>query len=198
MSITAEMVKDLRERTGAGVLDCKKALQETLGDMEKAISILREQGLATAAKKVTRVAREGLVECYLHPGAKVASMVEVNCETDFVARTSEFKTLAHDLAMQIAAAKPLYVSISDVPAEVAEAARREYEAEAALSNKPPEAAASEAQERLSRFCEQVCLLEQPFIKDPSLKVGDLVTQNIAKLRENIVVRRFARFAIGEE
>ncbi len=198
MSITTEMVKDLRERTGAGVLDCKKALQETLGDMEKAISILREQGLATAAKKVTRVAREGLVECYLHPGAKVASLVEVNCETDFVARTSEFKALAHDLAMQIAAAKPLYVGIPDVPAEVVDAARREYEAEAAIGNEPPEAAASEAQERLNRFYEQVCLLEQPFIKDPSLKVGDLITRNIAKLGENIVVRRFARFAIGEE
>ena len=198
MAVTTEMIKDLRERTSAGVLDCKRALEEALGDMEKAVAILREQGLATAARKVGRVAREGVIEAYVHPGAKVASLVEVNSETDFVARTDEFKALAHDLAMQVAATKPLYISAEDVPSEVMEAQRKLYMAELAGEKKSPREKEQDVEDRLKRFCEEVCLLEQPFIKDPSIKVGELIIQHIAKLGENVVVRRFARFAIGED
>lgn len=198
MAITTEMVKDLRERTGAGVLDCKRVLEQTKGDFDKAIAILREQGLATAAKKATRVAREGLIEAYVHPGAKVASLVEVDCETDFVARTPDFKALAHDLALQVAAAKPLYVSIEDVPAKVVSAQRGIYEAQLADENKPAQEKASLVEAELNKFYAQVVLTEQPFIRNPGVKISDLITQQIAKLGENIVVRRFARFAIGEE
>jgi elongation factor Ts len=180
------------------VLDCKRALEKAMGDVDKALATLREQGLAIAAKKATRVAREGLIEAYVHPGAKVATLVEVNCESDFVARTDEFKGLAHNLAMQVAAAKPLYVSIDDAPAEVVAAKRALYEAEAATENRPAAERDAFVETALSRFYEQVVLLEQPFIRDQAVRVGDLVTQNIAKLGENIVVRRFARFAIGEE
>ncbi|MDI7276600.1 MAG: translation elongation factor Ts [Anaerolineae bacterium] len=198
MTITAEMIKGLRERTSAGVLDCKRALEQAQGDIDRAIAILREQGLVAAAKKAARVAREGLIEAYVHPGSKVASLVEVNCETDFVARTPEFRALAHDLAMQIAAARPLYVSMQDVPAEVAEAQRAIFRAESAVEGKPKAAVEEEAERRLRAFFDEVVLLQQPFIKDQSVSVADLITQNIARLGENIVVRRFARFAIGEE
>ncbi len=198
MAITTEMVKDLRERTGAGVLDCRKALQQAQGDIDRAITLLREQGLAAAAKKATRAARDGLVEAYIHPGAKVASLVEVNCETDFVARTPDFKALAHDLAMQVAAARPLYVSMEDVPAQVVEAERKIYAAQLAEERKPDHVKASIIEGKLAKFYEQVCLLQQPFIKDQATRVGDLINQHIARLGENIVVRRFARFAIGEE
>jgi len=198
MAITTEMVKELRERTGAGVLDCRKALQEAQGDLEKAINILREQGVAAAAKKAARVAREGLIEAYVHPGARVASLVEVNCESDFVARTPEFRALAHDLAMQVAASKPLYVNVEDVPAEVVEAKRKLWEAQLAEEHKPEHVRAGIIEGKLSKFYEQVCLMEQPFIKEESTRIRDLVAQHIAKLGENIVVRRFARFAIGEE
>ncbi len=198
MAITSEMVKSLREKTGAGVLDCKRALDKCLGDMDKAIALLREQGLAVAAKKATRVAKDGLIEAYVHPGAKVASLVELDCETDFVARTPDFKNLAHDLAMQVAATNPLYVSAEDVPAAVIEAKKDVWRTELADQNKPPQVVESIIQGKLSKFYEQACLMQQPFIKDESVKVGDLVTQLIAKIGENIVVRRFARFAIGEE
>jgi len=198
MAITTEMVKELRERTGAGVLDCRKALQEAQGDIEKAINILREQGVAAAAKKAARVAREGLVEAYIHPGARVGSLIEVNCESDFVARTPEFRALAHDLAMQVAAAKPLYVSREDVPAEVVEAERKIYEAQLAEEPKPEHVKANIIAGKLNKFFEEVCLMEQPFIKEETTRVRDLVAQYIARLGENIVVRRFARFAIGEE
>ncbi len=198
MAVTSEMIKGLRERTGAGVLDCKRALEQAEGDIERAIAILRQQGLATAAKKAARVAREGIIEAYVHPGSKVASLVELNCETDFVARTPDFRALAHDIAMQIAAAKPLYVSRDDVPAEVTEAQRGIYRAEAAVEGKPQAAVDDEVERRLQAFYQEVVLLEQPFIKDQTVRVRDLITQAIAKLGENIVVRRFARFAIGEE
>ncbi len=198
MATTAEMIKGLREETGAGVLDCKKALEKTAGDMEKAIAILREQGMATAAKKAERAAHEGVVEAYVHAGAKVASLVELDCETDFVARTDEFKALAHDLAMQVAATKPLYVSTEDVPAEVVAAERHQYELQIADQNKPPHVVESIIRGKLDKFFRQVCLLEQPFIKDEDVKIGDLISRNIAKLGENIVVRRFARFAITED
>lgn len=198
MSITTEMIKSLRERTGAGVLDCKRALEKAQGDLDKAIATLREQGLATAAKKATRVAREGLIEAYVHPGAKVATLVELNCESDFVARTDEFKTLAHDLALQVAALRPLYVATEDVPAEVVAAKRALYETRAAAENVPERARQAFVEGSLLKFYQQVVLLEQPFIRDQAVTVRDLITQNIAKLGENIVVRRFARFAIGEE
>jgi elongation factor Ts len=198
MAVTSEMIKGLRERTGAGVLDCKRALEQAEGDIERAIAILRQQGLATAAKKAARVAREGIIEAYVHPGSKVASLVELNCETDFVARTPDFRALAHDIAMQIAAAKPLYVGRDDVPAEVTEAQRGIYRAEAAVEGKPEAAVEDEVERRLQAFYQEVVLLEQPFIKDQTVRVRDLITQSIAKLGENIVVRRFARFAIGEE
>jgi len=198
MAITTEMIKDLRERTGAGVLDCRKALQQAAGSLDKALAILREQGLATAAKKAARVAREGLIEAYIHPGAKVAALLEIDCETDFVVRTAEFRALAHDLAMQIAATKPLYVSKEDVPAEVIEAKRALYLAEIAEENKPDHVKASIIEGKLAKFFQEACLLEQPFIKEETTRVRDLITQHIAKLGENIVVRRFARFAIGEE
>ena len=198
MAIKAEMVKDLRERTGAGVLDCKKALEQARGDIDKAIAILREQGVATAAKKAVRATTDGQIEAYVHPGARVASLVEVNSETDFVARTPEFRALAHDLAMQVAAAKPLYVAIGDVPAEVVEAERGLYRAQLADEKKPEQVKDRIIEGELSKFYEQVCLLEQPFIKDQNIKVGELIKQHIAKLGENIAVRRFARFAIGEE
>lgn len=198
MAITTDMIKDLREKTGAGVLDCRKALQEALGDMEKAIAILREQGLAKAAKKAERAARDGIVEAYVHPGARLAAIVEVNCETDFVARTPEFKALAHDLAMQIAAARPLYVSKDDVPPELIEAERKTYLAQLAEENKPPQVVENIIAGKLNKLYEQIVLLEQPFIKDETIKVGNLVAQHIARLGENIVVHRFARFAIGEE
>jgi elongation factor Ts len=198
MAITTEMVKELRERTGAGVLDCRKALQQAEGDLDKAINILRQQGIAAAAKKAARVAREGLVEAYVHAGARVGSLVEVNCESDFVARTPEFRALAHDLAMQVAAAKPLYVSRDDVPAEVVEAKRKLYEAELAEEPKPAHVKESIVTGKLNKFFEDVCLMEQPFIKEETTRIRDLVAQHIAKLGENIVVRRFARFAIGEE
>lgn len=198
MDITTEMVKELRERTGAGVLDCRKALQSALGDMEKAITILREQGVATAAKKAMRAAREGAIEAYVHPGARVAVLVEVDCESDFVARTADFRTLSHDLAMQIAAAKPLYVNVEDVPAEVVEAERKIYLVQVADEPKPDHVKASIVEGKLKKFYEQVCLMEQPFIKEENVRVRDLVIRYVAKLGENIVVRRFARFAIGEE
>ena len=198
MAITTDMVKELRERSGAGVLACRKALEQVEGDMDKAIAILREQGLATAAKKAEREAREGTIEAYVHAGAKVASLIEVDCETDFVARTPEFQALSHDLAMQVAATKPLFVSKDDVPPEVVEAKRAEWEAELAAENKPERIRPSIIEGKLNKFYQDVCLLEQPFIKEEAMRVGDLITQHIARLGENIVVRRFARFAIGEE
>lgn len=198
MAITTDLVKGLRERTGAGVLDCKLALEQCKGDFDKAVAMLREQGLATAAKKATRAAREGVVEPYVHPGAKVASLLELDCETDFVARTPEFRTLAHDLAMQVAASKPLYVAVEDVPAEVIEAQRRDYALLTADENKPERVRDQIVQGKLRKFYEQVCLLEQPFIKEETVRVRDLISQSIARLGENIVVRRFARFAVGEE
>ncbi len=198
MAITTEMIKELREKTGAGVLECRKALQQVEGDLDKAMAILRERGLAAAAKKAERAAREGLIEAYVHPGAKVASLVEVNCETDFVARTPEFRALAHDLAMQVAATKPLYVSADDVPEELLQAKRSLWEAELAAENKPEHIRPSIIEGKLKKLYQEICLLEQPFIKEETTRVGDLITQHIARLGENIVVRRFARFAIGEE
>jgi elongation factor Ts len=190
------MVKELRQNTGAGVLDCRKALEAANGDMARATEILREKGFATAAKKASRETHEGLIGHYVHMGSKVAALVEVNCESDFVARTEEFQTLAKDLAMQVVAARPAWVRIEDVPAEIVERERASYWAELGNSNRPREALEKIVEGKLARFYEENCLLEQPFIKDESIKVKDLITATIAKLGENIVVRRFARLEVG--
>jgi len=197
LKITTEMVKELRQATGAGVLDCKKALEAAGGDMKKAIAVLREKGLAAAAKKAHRATKEGLIEAYIHAGGRVGALIELNCETDFVARTEEFRQLAHDLAMQVVAAKPLYLSPEDVPAEVLEAEKAIYRAQAEKEGKPAHVIDRIVAGKLEKFYQEVCLLKQPFIKDDDLTVQDLLTQMIAKVGENIVVRRFARFELGE-
>jgi elongation factor Ts len=190
------MVKELRERTGAGVLECKKALEEFGGDFDKAAESLRVKGLAIAARKVDRVAREGLIEAYVHGGGRVASLVELNCETDFVARTQEFRTLAHDLAMQVVAAEPQYLAPADVPSETLAAKRAEFYSEAQGDGRAGEEIESIVAGRLEKYLAQVCLLRQPFIKDERHTVQELINDGIAKLGENIVVRRFVRYELG--
>ena len=197
MEVPAAQVKELRERTGAGMLACKQALVEARGDMERAITILREKGLAAAAKKAGRVANDGLVEAYIHGGGRIGVLVEVNCETDFVARTEEFRTLARDLAMQIAAARPEYIRREDVPEEVVVKERAILRAQALREGKPEKVVDRMVEGRLEKFFKEQCLLEQPFIKDPNITVGQLITEKIARLGENITVRRFARFELGE-
>lgn len=196
MSISAETVKDLREKTGAGLMDCKRALTESGGDMEKAIDYLRQKGLASAAKKASRSASEGLIGSYIHMD-KLGVMVEINCETDFVARTDDFRGLVKDVAMHIAAANPPYISREDVPAETIEREKEIYRAQ--VTNKPPQVVEKILEGKLEKFYSDMCLLDQVFIKDPDgkKKVKDLITEKIAKLGENIVVRRFARFQLGE-
>lgn len=196
MTITAEMVKELREKTGAGLMDCKKALSDSSGDMEKAFDILRQKGLATAAKKSGRTASEGLIGSYIHMD-KLGVLVEINCETDFVARTDDFKELVKDIAMHIAAANPSYVSRDDVPIEIIEREKEIYRAQ--VANKPANIADKIVEGKLDKFFSEVCLVEQIFIKDPEQKkrIKDLITEKIAKLGENIVIRRFSRFQLGE-
>jgi elongation factor Ts len=196
MSISAEMVKDLREKTGAGLMDCKRALTESSGDMEKAIDYLRQKGLASAAKKASRSATEGLIGSYIHMD-KLGVMVEINCETDFVARTDDFRELVKDIAMHIAAANPPYISREDVSVETVEREKEIYKAQ--VTNKPPQVVEKIIEGKLDKFYSDMCLLEQVFIKDPEgkKKVKDIITDKIAKLGENIVVRRFARFQLGE-
>jgi elongation factor Ts len=195
-AITIDMIKELREATGAGVLDCKETLQETGGDLERAAELLREKGLAAAAKRADREADEGLVGSYIHAGSRVAALVEVNCETDFVAHTDLFQELAHDLAMQIVAAKPRYMSREDVPPEVIRQEKEDYRAR--MQDKPEHVLERIVEGKLNKFYEEVCLLEQPFIKEPGITVNDLVQQRNAQLGENIVVRRFVRFEVGGE
>jgi elongation factor Ts len=190
------MVKQLRELTGAGVLDCKKALDQTNGDFDKAAALLREKGLAAAAKKATREAKEGLIGSYVHMGAKVAALVEVNCETDFVARTEQFQALVKDLAMHVVASRPRYVRREDIPAAELEEERAKFMAQVADSGKPAEVLAKIVDGKLEKYYEDNCLMEQPFIKDPNATIADVITQAIAKLGENIVVRRFSRLEIG--
>lgn len=196
--ITPQMVKELRERTQAGMMDCKRALEATGGDMEKAVAYLREKGMAAAAKKAGRVAAEGLIEAYIHPGGRIGALIEVNCETDFVARNESFQKLVKDLAMQVAASRPLYVSRDDVPESVIEEEKRILRQAALNEGKPEHIADKIVTGRLEKYFEEVCLLEQPFIKDPDRKVGDLIQEQIATLGENITVRRFARFERGED
>jgi elongation factor Ts len=189
-------VKELRERTGAGMMDCKKALQETGGDMEKAIEHLRKIGAAVAAKKEGRATKDGLIYSYIHPGSRLGVLVEVACETDFVARTADFQAFVKDIAMHIAASSPVAVRREDVPAEIIAKEKEIYEAQAAASGKPPAVVEKMVSGRLEKFYQEQVLLEQPFIRDPKSRVQDLVTAMIAKVGENISVRRFARFGLG--
>ncbi|RMG94899.1 MAG: translation elongation factor Ts [Candidatus Dadabacteria bacterium] len=197
MAITAQAVKELRERTGAGMMDCKKALQETGGDMEKAIEFLRKKGLADAAKKAGRIAAEGLVHAYIHAGGRIGVLVEVNCETDFVARTEAFQQFVHDVAMHVAATNPRWLDEESAPADEVENERRILSEQAAESGKPPQVIEKMVEGRLKKFLKENCLLDQPFVKDPDVTVGELLKQKIAELGENIRIRRFVRFQLGE-
>ena len=193
-----ELIKQLRERTGAGLLDCKKAIEEANGDIEKAIEILRKKGIAKAEKKIGRVTKEGIIEAYIHPGAQLGVLVELNCETDFVARTDEFKKLAREIAMQIAATNPIAVKREEIPSEVVEKEKEIYAAQAKEMGKPDHIVERIVQSKLENFYKENVLLEQPYIRDPSITVMDFIKQHIAKFGENITVRRFARFRLGEE
>lgn len=195
--VTAAAVKELREKTGAGMMDCKKALVETDGNIEKAIDLLREKGLSKAAKKADRIASEGLVVSYIHGNGRIGVLLEVNCETDFVARNDEFKTLCHDIAMQVAATNPEYVSREEVPEDVLEREKSVLTAQALNEGKPAKIVEKMVVGRLEKFYEENCLLEQLFIKDQDKTIQDYVTETIAKIGENVNVRRFARFALGE-
>lgn len=195
--VTAEMVKELRERTGAGMMDCKKALVAADGDIEKAIDELRTKGLASAAKKASRVASEGAVTSYIHAGGRIGVLVEVNCETDFVGKTAEFKQLAYDIAMQIAASNPDYVSREDVPEQVITHEKEVLKAQALEEGKPEKVIDKMVEGRLEKFYKERCLLEQPFIKDPDKTVQELIHEHVARIGENINVRRFARYELGQ-
>ena len=195
--ITADLVKELRERTGAGFMDCKRALTEADGDLEKASALLREKGLAAAAKKAGREAREGLVSSYIHTGGRVGVLIEVNCETDFVARTDEFQKLVRDLAVQVAGLAPLYVDRERIPAAELEAKRTELLADESVQKKPENIRPQIVEGQLNKWFSQVCLYDQPF-RDEERTVGDLITERISTIGENIRVRRFTRFALGEE
>jgi elongation factor Ts len=196
-AITASMVGQLREKTGAGLLDCKKALDEAQGNMEQAETILRKKGVSSAAKKAGRSTSDGLIEAYIHVGGKVGVLVEVNCETDFVARTDEFQKLVRDLAMQVAGLAALYVDIDRIPADILEAKKAELLADEAVQAKPEAVREKIVEGQLKKWQREVCLLEQPF-RDEERTVRDLVTERIATIGENIRVRRFVRFALGEE
>ncbi|MBI3994735.1 MAG: translation elongation factor Ts [Nitrospirae bacterium] len=198
MAIDAGLVRDLREKTGAGVLDCQKALTQAGGDVNKAIDFLRQKGLATAQKKAGRTTNDGLVASYIHAGSKLGVLLEVNCETDFVAKTDDFQDLGRDLAMHIAAASPQFIKREDVPAAVLDKEKEIIMAQARESGKPPVVLDKIVAGRLEKYYAEVCLLEQPFVKDPGVVIKDLLGQKIAKLGENISIRRFARFRLGEE
>lgn len=197
MEVNATLVKELREKTGAGMMDCKKALAETAGSLEKAVDYLRQKGLAAAAKKAHRVATDGAVGAYVHPGGKIGVLVEINCETDFVARTSEFQSLLKDIAMQVAAANPRFVRREEVSAEELQKEQSIYRQQALESGKPEKVVDKIVEGKLERFYSEACLLEQAFIKDPDQKVSDIVNDAGLRLREKIQVRRFARFHLGE-
>jgi len=197
MEITASMVKELREKTNAAVMDCKKALTESNGDMEKAINFLRQKGLATASRKVGRITREGLVVSYIHPGGRLGVLLEINCETDFVAKNSDFGVLAKDLAMQIAATNPICVKREDLPVEILEKEKEIYHAQAKGTGKPDKVIGKIVEGKLEKYFSEVCLLEQAFVKDPDIRIEDLIKNYIAKFGENITLRRFVRYQLGE-
>lgn len=195
--ITAALVKELRERTGAGMMDCKKALSATDGDLEKAIDFLREKGLAAAAKKAGRVAAEGLVEAYIHGGGRIGVLVEVNCETDFVAKTDAFKELVKYIAMHIAATNPSYLKREEVPTAELEHEQAVLAEQARNEGKPEKIIEKMVAGRIEKYYKEVCLMEQPFVKDPDKTISDLITESIAKIGENISIRRFTRYQLGE-
>jgi elongation factor Ts len=197
MDITAEQVKTLREKTGVGLMDCKEALKVSNGDMGKAVDHLREKGLAKAQKRIGRAATEGTISVYIHGGGKIATMVEVNCETDFVAKTDQFQAFAKDVAMQVTAALPVYVKREDVAEEVKEKEKEIYRKQAKESGKPDKILDKIAEGKLEKFYQETCLLEQPFIKNPDVTIKSLLDDLIAKMGENILVRRFVRYQIGE-
>jgi elongation factor Ts len=195
--ITAQLVKQLRDRTGAGMLECKRALEESKGDLAEAEVILRKRGIAAATKKASRATRQGVIGSYIHPGAQLGVLVEVNCESDFVARTAEFQGLVHDLAMQIAALDPRFIRREDVAPEVLQKEREIQRDRAIAEGKPPQVAEKMVEGRMNKFFEEVCLYEQPFIKDGTVTVGQLVAATIAKTGENMTVSRFIRFKVGD-
>jgi elongation factor Ts len=198
MSVSADMVKKLREKTGAGMMDCKKALEKSGGDMDKATDYLREQGITAATKKASRIAREGIIYSYIHPGDKLGVLLELNCETDFVARTEDFKLLAKDIAMQIAATNPLVVARSDLRPETLEKEKEIYRTQAINEGKPEKIIDRIIEGKLEKYFQEVCLLEQPFVKDQDRTVKDRINETLAKLGENISVKRFIRFRLGDE
>ncbi len=198
MEITTQMVKELRQATGAGILDCRNALKDANGDFDQAVTALREKGLAAAAKKASREAKEGLIGHYVHPGAKMAAIIEVNCETDFVARTPEFQSLVKDLAMQVVASRPRWLRPEDVPAEVLEQEKAIYRKQLEEEGKPEHIMDRIIEGKVKKFYEESCLLEQPFIKDGGVTIKELITNAVARLGENIRIRRFARFEVGVE
>lgn len=197
MEVSASMVKDLREKTGAGMMDCKKALSETGGDFQKAVDYLRQKGLATAAKRAGRIASEGRIGSYIHAGGKIGVMVEVNCETDFVAKTDDFQVFAKDVAMHIAASNPSYVRREEVPPEVLEREKEIYRAQARDAKKPEKIIDKIVDGKLDKFYGEACLLEQPFVKDPDITIRDLLNGFIGKVGEKVEIRRFTRFQVGE-
>lgn len=193
---TMEDIKKLRFKTSAGMMECKDALKESNGDIDKAIEILRKKGIAKAAKKASRIAGQGIIETYVHTGGRIGVMLEVNCETDFVARNNKFKQLTKDLAMQVAAANPVYVSREEIPGEILEKEKEIFASQ--IKDKPDNVVKKIIEGKISKYFSEICLLEQPFIKDPDKKVNELVTNAIATLGENIVIKRFKRFEVGEE
>jgi elongation factor Ts len=197
MSVTASMVKELRERTAAGMLDCKKALEETNGDIDKAVDVLREKGLSAASKKAGRIATEGAVESYIHAGGRIGVLVEVNCETDFVGKTDKFRDFVRDIAMQIAAANPLYVRREEVPTEELEKEKEILRAQALNEGKPEKIIDKMVEGRITKFYEENCLMEQSYIKDPDKTIDQLLNEKISQIGENITIRRFVRFELGE-
>jgi len=197
MVVTAALVKELRERTGAGMMDCKRALLESKGNIESAIHYLRKAGIAKAEKKMGRETQEGLVDAYIHPGSKLGVLVEVNCETDFVAKTNEFQRFVRDIAMQIAATNPLSINRDEVPKETVEKEQEIYRSQALASGKPEKILDKIVEGKMEKFYAEVCLIEQPFVKNPDINVGTLLKELIAKVGENIVIKRFVRFRMGE-
>ncbi len=195
--ITAALVKELREKTGAGMMDCKNALVEAQGDMDKAGDLLRKKGIARASKKASRAVNEGRIEAYIHPGSKIGVLVEINCETDFVAKTDEFKTFSRNVAMQIAASSPVYVKRDGVDQETIDREMDIYREQAKSQGKPENIIEKIATGKLDKFYSEICLMEQPFVKDADITIENLVTETITKLGENISIRRFSRFKIGE-
>lgn len=198
MAITAEMVKNLREKTGAGMMDCKAALSEMNGDMDKAVDFLRKKGLASASKKSERATSQGVVSSYIHGGGKIGVLIEVNCETDFVARTEDFQSLVKDLAMHVAAANPQFVKREDVPSDVLDREKEVYRGQLREMKKPEAMMDKIIEGKMDKFYSDICLIEQAFVKDPDVKVQSLLTDKIAKLGENITIKRFARFELGQQ